>query len=90
MTDRTPDACPVPSSVTGQPCLLPAGHDQDTPTRFHRYAVSPLRADAPPSPPTIWYDCPTCGQRTGLSRPTLHPDIVEIKCFKCGWQTYRR
>lgn len=32
------EACPVRSSVTDQPCLLPKGHTQDTPNRFHRYA----------------------------------------------------
>lgn len=30
--------CPIPSSITGQPCLLPEGHPQDSPYRFHRYA----------------------------------------------------
>src|SRR5687768_14015869 len=32
------DPCPVRSSVTGNECLLPAGHPQDSPWRFHRYA----------------------------------------------------
>lgn len=29
--------CPVPSSITGAECLLPEGHPQDSPARFHRY-----------------------------------------------------
>lgn len=29
--------CPVASSITGQPCLLPEGHPADSPNRFHRY-----------------------------------------------------
>lgn len=29
--------CPVASSVTGVACLLPDGHPQDSPGRFHRY-----------------------------------------------------
>lgn len=32
-----PEPCPVRSSVTAQPCVLPAGHPQDAPDRFHRY-----------------------------------------------------
>ena len=37
------DRCPIRSSITDQPCLLPAGHDADSPTRFHRFAVNPTR-----------------------------------------------
>lgn len=37
--------CPVPSSVTGMPCVLHEGHPCDSPTRFHRYA--PKSSSAP-------------------------------------------
>lgn len=29
--------CPVRSSITDQPCQLPAGHPEWKPTRFHKY-----------------------------------------------------
>jgi hypothetical protein len=29
--------CPIRSSITDLPCLLPFGHPMDSPTRFHRY-----------------------------------------------------
>jgi hypothetical protein len=29
--------CPVPSSVSDEPCMLRDGHPADTPYRFHRY-----------------------------------------------------
>jgi len=34
-------ACPVRSSITDAPCILPDGHACDSPTRFHRYPVQP-------------------------------------------------
>jgi len=34
----TVEPCPVRSSITDQSCPLPAGHPQDSATRFHRYA----------------------------------------------------
>lgn len=36
--------CPVNSSITGQPCLLPAGHPADSAVRFHRYAAAEASA----------------------------------------------
>lgn len=40
-TDRTTEPCPVRSSVTDQRCLLPAGHPQHGPARFHKYERRP-------------------------------------------------
>lgn len=37
--DHHAGTCPVRSSVTDARCLLPIGHPQDSPTRFHRYGV---------------------------------------------------
>lgn len=34
-------SCPIRSSVSGQPCLLEAGHPADSRDRFHRYAAGP-------------------------------------------------
>jgi hypothetical protein len=36
---QTGRPCPVPSSVTDAPCLLPDGHPPDSASRFHRYAA---------------------------------------------------
>jgi hypothetical protein len=33
-----PRPCSIPSSITGQPCVLPAGHAPWSPDRFHRYS----------------------------------------------------
>ena len=30
--------CPVRSSITDQPCVLPEGHQAESPMRFHKYA----------------------------------------------------
>lgn len=47
--------CPVPSSVTGQPCLLPDGHPMDSAVRFHRYAPPALSgAESPASGELAW------------------------------------
>lgn len=38
--------CPVPSSVTGVPCLLEEGHAPWRPDRFHRYGPDPATEEA--------------------------------------------
>lgn len=42
------EMCPVPSSVTGQPCLLRDGHPQDSADRFHRYAAATPKDEPDP------------------------------------------
>lgn len=41
------DPCPIASSITNQPCLLPNGHPEYSATRFHKYAPPPERSIDP-------------------------------------------
>ena len=53
-------ACPIRSAITEQPCLLPAGHPEYKPTRFHKFEP-PAQPINQPSPTTgFLHDPATC------------------------------